>query len=196
MKIVIATNNMHKLKEYRSLFSETTLEVLSINDININAEIDETGESYEENSTIKADNIAKLTNLLVIADDSGIEIETLGSSPGINSSRFASHYQNQTEANQAILESLSNVANRNAKFVCVIALANYQKETQLFRGECPGKILFQAEGKGGFGYDPIFYSHEAEQCFAKLSTKQKNRFSHRGKAVKKLIEFLKTENII
>lgn len=196
MKIVIATNNLHKLEEYRSLFARTHFEVLSLNDIGIKVEIEESGKTYEENARIKASAVAKLTNSLVIADDSGIEIDELDNFPGLNSSRFAAQYVSQDEANMAILKMLESRTKRQARFICVIAVANYKEQIKLFRGECPGKILNKAEGGNGFGYDPIFYSDEAQECFATLTGEQKNEHSHRGKAVVKVLSFFKEEKII
>lgn len=196
MKIVVATNNPHKISEYRSLLPKACFEVLSLKDIGVEIEIEETGKTYEENAMIKAMCVAKLTNVLVIADDSGLEIETLNDFPGLNSSRFAAGYANQKEANQALLEKLDKQINRNAKFVCVIALANHENQLSLFHGECLGKILHKAQGERGFGYDPIFYSYEAKNCFAALTNEQKNRYSHRAKAVAKLIEFFEAKQLI
>ena len=196
MKIVLATNNSHKIKEYRSLFANMPIEVLSLSDVAIKSDIEETGTSYEENAAIKAENIAQLTKFLVIADDSGLEISALGGSPGLNSARFAAQHKSQSEANRAILKSLERADNRQARFVCVIALANYHGRLNLFRGECLGRILMRPEGDSGFGYDPIFFSDEANACFAAIGEAQKNRYSHRAKAVEQLLAFLADEKII
>jgi len=196
MKIVLATNNSHKIKEYRSLFANMPIEVLSLSDVAIKSDIEETGTSYEENAAIKAENIAQLTKFLVIADDSGLEISALGGSPGLNSARFAAQHKSQSEANRAILKSLERADNRQARFVCVIALANYHGRLNLFRGECLGRILMRPEGDSGFGYDPIFFSDEANACFAAIGEAQKNRYSHRAKAVEQLLAFLADEKFI
>ncbi len=196
MKIVLATNNSHKIKEYRSLFANMPIEVLSLSDVAIKSDIEETGTSYEENAAIKAENIAQLTKYLVIADDSGLELSALGGSPGLNSARFAAQHKSQSEANRAILKSLEKSDNRQARFVCVIALANYHERLNLFRGECLGRILLHPEGESGFGYDPIFFSDEAKACFAAIGEAQKNRYSHRAKAVEQLLAFLADEKII
>jgi len=196
MKIVLATNNSHKIKEYRSLFANMPIEVLSLSDVAIKSDIEETGTSYEENAAIKAENIAKMTKNLVIADDSGLEISALGGSPGLNSARFAAQHKSQSEANRAILKSLEKSDNRQARFVCVIALANYHGRLNLFRGECLGRILMRPEGDSGFGYDPIFFSDEANACFAAIGEDEKNRYSHRAKAVEQLLAYLADEKFI
>ena len=184
------------MSEYRALFANTGLEVLSLRDVNIDIEVEETGSTYEQNAAIKAEAIKNNTKLLVIADDSGLEIEALDNFPGITSARYASQMGGSQKANQAILQKMQNIENRRAKFIAVIALSNYKNETLLFRGEAYGHITEKEEGVGGFGYDPIFFSDEAHQTFSLLDGPQKNRFSHRGKAVNKLLQYLKDENII
>ena len=188
MKIVIASNNIHKISEYRDLFSGTDIEVMSMDEVGISVNPDETGATYEENATVKAEAIARLTNHIVIADDSGLEIKALNDLPGLNSARFAAERGGSKSANQAILKMMHNVSDRSARFVCVIALSNFGEKTIVFRGECHGTITNQEIGEQGFGYDPIFFSNEAHQPFAKLSKKEKNLYSHRSKAVSKLIQ--------
>ena len=188
MKIVIASNNIHKISEYRDLFSGTDIEVMSMDEVGISVNPNETGATYEENATVKAEAIARLTNHIVIADDSGLEIKALNDLPGLNSARFAAERGGSKSANQAILKMMHNVSDRSARFVCVIALSNFDEKTIVFRGECHGTITNQEIGEQGFGYDPIFFSIEAHQPFAQLSKKEKNLYSHRSKAVSKLIQ--------
>ena len=189
MKIVIASNNLHKISEYRDLFADTDIEVLSMNGVGIDVNPEETGTTYEENAIIKAEAIACLTNHIVIADDSGLEIKALNDLPGLNSARFAAEQGGSKSANQTILKMMHNASDRSARFVCVIASSNFGEKTIVFRGECHGTITNQETGKQGFGYDPIFFSSEALQPFAKLSKEEKNLYSHRSKAVSKLIQY-------
>ena len=196
MKIIVATNNHHKVSEFRALLANTGLEVFSMQDVGIKVTTNETGLTYEENAALKAEAIRKYTDELVIADDSGLEIEALENFPGLNSARYANQMGGNKNANRAIIDQMKNVTNRRAKFVAVIALCNFKSETLLFRGESLGQISQAEEGTCGFGYDPIFFSNEAQKSFALLDGSQKNRFSHRGKAVAKLIKFLIAENAI
>lgn len=196
MKIVVATNNQHKMAEYRALFAATDIEIFSLSEVGITANAEENGTTYEQNAIIKAELIKSMTDYCVIADDSGLEISSLGDLPGITSARFASNQGGSFQANIEILRRMKGVKNRSACFVAVIALLNCQSEPVLFRGECYGEILQEPTGTDGFGYDPIFYSNEAKCAFATLSREEKNRFSHRGKAVAKLLQYLRNNKLI
>ncbi|MFA5421169.1 MAG: RdgB/HAM1 family non-canonical purine NTP pyrophosphatase [Bacilli bacterium] len=196
MKIIIASNNPHKVAEYRLLFRKTSLEVLAMSDIGVSITADESGSTYEQNAAIKAEALKGLTNCLVIADDSGLEIASLHNFPGLESARFAERCGGHHNAIQEILKKLENHGDRKARFVCVIALCNCKESTILFRGECDGRILEREEGSKGFGYDPVFFSDEADASFATLTDEQKNRFSHRGRAVQMLIAYLREQKVI
>ena len=189
MKIVVATNNEHKLKEIRDAYSGVPVIFLSLNDVGIQVDPIENGETYLENAIIKASAVAKLTDLPVLADDSGIEIEELGEhTPGIFTSRFAKSNGGQEATNKMLVKK---VPNSKARFICDLALLNVvPNEVVHFEGLFEGKISEMIEGEKGFGYDPIFIPVGYEHTVATLPEDIKNKISHRGQALKKLYEFL------
>ena len=194
MDIVIATNNEHKVLEYRNIFNGLNINCLSLNDLNIKCEPDESGKDFLDNSLIKAKEIAKFTNKVIIADDSGLLIESLPNLLGVYSHRFLplASYKEKCEK---ILELLKDNNNRNAKFVCVITLYNFKKEPIFFNGECYGSIGYEIKGENGFGFDPIFIPTSYDKTMAELSEKTKNSISHRGIASEKLIKYLKESGV-
>jgi len=196
MKIIIASSNRHKISEYRQLFAGTSIEIVSMGDEGLAEEIDEVGVTYEENATIKAEAIASKTRCPVLADDSGLEIAALDGFPGLFSARFATEQGGNDRANATILAMLAGHSDRRARFIAVISLSNVTDKTLLFRGECPGHILNNVQGQNGFGYDPIFFSEEANSSFACLEGEVKNHYSHRGKAVAALISYLQENRLI
>ena len=189
MDIVIATNNKNKLKEYKEILLPLGINCLSLNDVNINIDPDETGTSFAENSLIKARSIARFTNKVVIADDSGLIIDAMPNELGLFSKRFMENCS-YNEKMKEILRRLEN-KNRSARFICVITLTNYQDKTFQFEGICEGYIGNEIIGNNGFGYDPIFHALNNEKSMAELDENIKNEISHRGIASKKLLEFLK-----
>lgn len=196
MKIVVATNNLHKVKEYKEMFNQYGIEITFPKELGINIDPVEDGNTYEENSLIKAKAIASYTTLPIIADDSGLNVEALDNFPGIHSSRFASSLGGNEIANKKLIEMLKPFPNKSAHFTCVITLLNLEKEPLQFKGICKGLILDKPEGINGFGYDPIFYSIEAKGCFGTLSDEIKNKYSHRSKAFEQLINCLKENKFI
>lgn len=190
-QIVIATNNANKLKEFKSLFANTPYEVLSLADINFTGVIKEDGESFSDNAVIKAMTIHKLTNLPVIADDSGLSVNALEGFPGVNSARFmeGSPY---TEKNAAIIKMLEGHSDKSAKFICAIALVGLDSFPQVFIGEIKGTIINEARGEEGFGYDPIFFHPNSQKTFAEMTLEEKDEISHRGRATALLFEYLET----
>lgn len=186
-KIVFATNNKHKLAEVRALIPNW--EIVSLSDIGCLEDIPETANTLEGNAKIKADYITEKYGLDCFADDTGLEIETLNGEPGVYSARYAGN-QADSEANlQKVLANLKDKKNRKAQFRTVVAL-NLASTTHLFEGICEGEILSKKSGESGFGYDPIFLPMGFKKSFAEMSQSDKGAISHRGKAVKKLIEFL------
>lgn len=196
LKIVISSNNQHKIKEYKEIFNDyPNIEIMSLNDANINVDPEENGKTFKENSLIKAKAVAELTNNLVIADDSGLEIDALDGFPGIYSSRFMSDHTYE-EKFLAIFDMLNDKNNRNAQFHCVITLMNLTSEPLFFEGIVRGKIATISNGSNGFGYDPIFIPNGYTKSFADLEEDEKNAISHRGIASKNLLDYLKEHNYI
>ena len=194
--LLVASNNQHKIKEYQEMFSGYEVKVHSPKELGINVNPDENGTTYEENSLIKAKALAECTKMPVIADDSGLNVVALNNFPGIHSSRFADSWGGNAVANLKLIEKLAEFSDKSAFFTCVITLLNVEEKPVVFKGTCPGKILDKPEGEGGFGYDPIFYSNEAKQCFGTAGEEIKNKYSHRAKAMEQLIEYLKSKNLI
>ena len=190
-ELLVATNNAHKLTEIRQILSPHHITVYGMKDLNIDiGEVEENGKNYYENALIKATALKKVTKMPIIADDSGLEILALNNAPGLHSARFASSLGGHANAINKILEDLKDL-DRSARFICDIVLVNVEDKPLLFEGIVPGKIGLAPEGNTGFGYDPIFVCDELNKCYALLSQEEKNRVSHRGKALKKLLTYLK-----
>ncbi len=196
MKLLVATNNQHKVHEYEIMLNPYGIEIVTPKSLGITEDPVEDGDSYEANSLIKASALAKYSDLPIIADDSGLNVVALNNFPGIYSSRFAKQNGGNELANPKLIEMLSEYEDKSAFFTCVITLLNVEDKPVQFKGICPGKILPKPEGEGGFGYDPIFFSTKANQCFGTASEEIKNKYSHRAEAVKQLIEYLKTNKLI
>ncbi len=183
-KIVVATNNINKLKEIKEIFKE--YELLSLKDINCNIEVEEDGKTFEENAKKKAGEIAKITNLPVLADDSGLCIKALKDWPGVYTDRFLGENATSEQKNQAILDKMKNLKeeDRKAKVVCVMAYCE-NREFIVAKGEVDGKITQKPRGKSGFGFDPIF-EIENGKTYGEISKEEKNKISHRKKALENL----------
>ena len=191
-EIVLATNNKHKLQEVRSFLSPHKIVVYGLNDLNLKPEeIEENGENYYENALLKAKSVAKLVDLPIIADDSGLEIYAMNNEPGLHSARYAESLGGHTNAIKEILNRLKDKNNRGARFVCDIVLVNDGDKPLLFEGIAEGYIADAPIGENGFGYDPIFQSTEINKRFSELTQEEKNKVSHRGKALLKLLTYLK-----
>lgn len=190
-ELVVATNNAHKLHEIRQILSPFHITVYGLSDLNINpGEIIENGKNYYENALIKANVIRTLTDKAVIADDSGLEILALDNKPGLHSARYAEECGGHKKAIENIINDLKG-KDRSARFICDIVLVNVEDKPLLFEGIVPGHIGESPDGDRGFGYDPIFICDELNKSYASLSEEEKNRVSHRGKALKKLLTYLK-----
>lgn len=188
-QIIIATKNRGKAKEFKEFFSQKNIEALSLLDIEKQLpDVDETGETFEENASLKAEEISRILNKAVLSDDSGLVIEALDGRPGVYSARYAGEKKNDEENVQKVLKELENTPeyDRNARFVCVLAIARPEEKTKLVRGECKGKIAKFPSGENGFGYDPIFIPDGYQQTMAELEPEEKNRISHRRHAMDKL----------
>jgi XTP/dITP diphosphohydrolase len=182
MRLLIATNNRGKVREYRDILGDLPLELVFPADIGIDLEVEETGATYEENARLKAQSFAQASGLVTLADDSGLEVDALGGEPGVHSHRYARG--SDADRYRVLLEQLQGVSpeERTARFRCVIVIVTPAGETHTCEGICPGVILYTPRGDGGFGYDPIFYLPERGQTMAELAPEEKNRLSHRGRA--------------
>lgn len=196
-KIIFATTNQGKVKEVKMILEDLGVEVLSLKDLDINVDIVEDGTTFEENALIKARAIAKLSNEIVLADDSGLEVDYLNKAPGIMSARYMGEDTSYDIKNQAIIDQLADAKGkeRSARFVCAIACAMPDGETFTTRGTIEGEIGYKIEGTEGFGYDPIFYVPEFGCTTAQLTPEQKNKVSHRGKALEEMKKILKQKLI-
>lgn len=183
MKVIIASNNAHKIVEIKAILSPLGIECVSLNDLGWNQDIEETGQTFVENAILKAQTIMNHYQQPVIADDSGLEIEALNGFPGVTSARFLGKNTAYAEKNQTILTMLKDEANRKAAFVCAIAYAHPQFATQVFVGNLHGEIAFESRGSHGFGYDPIFYLPKQQVTLAQLPPATKNEISHRAQAL-------------
>ncbi|WP_321310538.1 non-canonical purine NTP diphosphatase [Marinifilum fragile] len=188
MKLVFATNNINKLNELQHLLGEK-VELLSLKDISCNDEIPEDYETLEENATQKAEYIYKKYNVNCFADDTGLEVKSLNNEPGVYSARYAGEDKDAKANMKKVLAELEGVEDRSARFRTVISLFLDNKEYQ-FEGIVDGNILESERGKDGFGYDPIFEPKGYEVSFAEMEMSEKNKISHRGLAVQKLVQFL------
>lgn len=187
MTLLFATNNPNKLIEVQSKLPE--YEVKSLKELGITEDIPETGSTLEENALIKARYLYNNYQLDCFADDTGLEIEALDNAPGVYSARYAGEEKSSDKNMDKVLEKLSGNGNRNARFRTVIALIQNGKET-LMEGVVEGKIIESKIGEGGFGYDPIFVANGYDVTFAQMDIDTKNKISHRGLAVDKLVNFL------
>lgn len=184
-RIIFATSNEGKMKEVRMILADLGMEILSAKEAGIKADIVENGTTFEENACIKASAIQKLAGGIVLADDSGLEVDYLDKAPGIYSARYMGEDTPYDIKNQAIIDKLKDAVGeeRSARFVCAIAAALPDGQVLTTRGTIEGRIGYEIAGDGGFGYDPIFYLPERKMTTAQLSAEEKNEISHRGKAL-------------
>ncbi len=198
MEIIFATKNINKLKEIQEIMSGTQYSIISMKDAGIDIEVEEDGETFEENAIKKAKEIMLVTNKICMADDSGIEIDFLDKKPGVYSARFLGVDTPYSVKNELILEQMKNVPDekRTARFVCVIATVFPSNETIITKGIIEGVISKEIKGENGFGYDPIFYVPEEKMTTAEMSSEQKNKISHRGKALRQMKNELERLNNI
>lgn len=188
MKLIFASNNKNKINEIKRQLPDT-IEILSLEDIGCNVDIPETADTIEGNALLKANYIKRHYGFDCFADDSGLEVDALHGAPGVYSARYAGEEKNDQANNNKLLESLANQSNRKANFKTVIAL-HYQGVEHLFTGIIDGEILKEPKGENGFGYDPLFQAQGMTQSFAELSMSEKIEISHRGRAVKQLVDFI------
>ena len=192
-RIIAASSNAHKIKEIQTIMSKFGMKVVSRKDAGIpDFEIEEDGETFEENSYKKAYEIMKTCGEITVADDSGLMVDYLGGAPGVYSARFAGKECDDSKNNEKLLKLLDGLSgeDRKAKFVSVITLVYPGGETLVARGECPGRIIEAPTGENGFGYDPIFVPDGYDKSFGQLSEEEKNEISHRAKALEVLERLL------
>lgn len=196
-KIIVATGNQNKMKEIREIIKRDDIEFVSLKDEGLqDIEIVEDGKTFEENAVIKAKTIADITKNIVIADDSGLEVDYLDKAPGVYSARYMGEDTPYTIKNNHIIDLLKDAKGeeRSARFVCVIACVMPDGETFTTRGTIEGRIGYEEKGENGFGYDPIFYLPERGCTTAELPPEQENEISHRGRALKAM--YKKLEDIL
>lgn len=187
-EIIFATSNKGKVREVQDLLP--SYKVLSLSDIGYEDDIVENGTTFKENALIKALTISKKYHKLTISDDSGLEVFSLNNEPGIYSARYATLEKDDEKNNQLLIKNLQNKENTDCRYVCAIAIVFENLESIVVEDYCYGKIIFQRRGENGFGYDPYFYLPEYSKTMAELPLEVKNKISHRGKALKRLLEVL------
>jgi XTP/dITP diphosphohydrolase len=188
-KLIVASNNNHKIMEIKQILSHFPFEVLSLTEANINIDVEETGTTFMENAYLKANEIFKIADgNMVLADDSGLAVESLEGAPGIFSARFAGEHGNNKANNEKLLGLLDGrpEQQRRAKFICAMVLIVNKDEIVKVQGEAEGVITAEFRGEEGFGYDPLFFVKEYNKTFAQMSSEEKNAISHRGRALEKL----------
>jgi XTP/dITP diphosphohydrolase len=184
--LVLATRNVGKISEFKALLSNFSVEVKDLTDFGPIPHVEEDGESFEENAVKKARFTAKVLGIPAVADDSGLMVNALDGMPGVLSARYARENATDNENNLKLLEALKGKENRQANFMCVIAIAVPRGPALIYEGICNGVITEELAGGRGFGYDPLFYYPPLKKTFAQMSTPEKNRVSHRGKAMAEL----------
>lgn len=195
MKLILATQNKNKVIELKRLLMDYPhYEVLSLNDLNIKDDIEETGTTFASNALLKAKHFYNLTGYACLADDSGLEIEALNNEPGVYSARYLGEDTSYEIKNRNILGRLINQTKRNARFVSVVCLMLSNSEIITFEGIMPGSIGLEPKGMNGFGYDPIFLPKGYDISYAQMDIDMKNQLSHRGQALRKAVEYLEKRN--
>ncbi len=192
-RLLIATHNKGKVREYKKLLSDLPLEITYLDELGVEEEIEETGSTFEENARIKALGYARLTGMLTWADDSGLEVDALGGRPGVHSARYAGQGASDEDRYRKLLAEMEDVPDedRTARFRSVVAIATPEGKVWTTSGKCEGVIAREPKGHFGFGYDPIFHLPELGKRMAELTPEQKNQISHRGEASRKAKKLLK-----
>lgn len=195
MKIIAATNNKGKLREFGEILSPLGFEVVSLHEAGIYAEVEETGSTFEENALIKARAVALLSNSPVIADDSGLCVDALDGRPGVQSARWAGEGASDAQRIDKLLSELEGVEDRSARFISAVAFVDTDGTAITAEGTVEGSILYKPVGSNGFGYDPVFFCTELQQSFAEAGDELKNSVSHRGRALRALARMLENREV-
>lgn len=193
MKLAIATNNQHKLQEIRAILGDSFEELLSLKDLDIDVDVEETGSTLEENALIKARAILALSGIATLADDTGLMVDALRGAPGVYSARYAGEEHDDAKNRALLLKNLDGVKDRSAHFATVIALCYPDGKTLTASGRVNGEILLSERGTEGFGYDSLFFSTELGKTFAEATQAEKNSVSHRGRALRAMLELVKSQ---
>lgn len=193
MKVLLASNNGHKIKEIKEILGDF-FDVVSLREAGVESDPEETGATFEENARIKAVAGMKASGMPCIADDSGLEVFALDGLPGVMSARYAGGHGDDSANNEKLLRELENASDRSARYVCVICMAFPNGHEIVARGECRGTILKEARGKGGFGYDPLFFFPQFGKTFAEITAEEKNEVSHRKAALREFEKIWEKEN--
>ena len=188
MKVLVASNNKGKLKEFNKILGELGIECISMNDAGIDIDVEETGTTFLENAKIKAEAIYKIAKIPTVSDDSGLCVDALGGEPGVYSARYAGEHGNDEKNNEKLLANLKNIPpeKRTARFMSVVYLVLDDNTAISAQGTAEGFIIDDPKGENGFGYDPIFFSPTLGKTFAQASVEEKNAISHRGSALREL----------
>lgn len=192
MRLIFATNNQNKLNEVKALLPKS-IELVSLSDIRFNADIPETAGTIEGNASLKSQTIYNITKTNVFSDDSGLLVDALNGAPGVHSARYAGEQKKDEDNIQKLLRELNGVDNRKAHFKTIMSLIINGQE-YLFEGIINGTIIKEKRGTNGFGYDPVFVPDGYNKTFAEMTKEEKSSISHRGIALKKLVEFIKTSS--
>ncbi len=192
MKFVLATRNAGKLREMAHILEALGIEVVSPQDLGLDLEVEETGETFAENAMLKARAVCAAARLPAIADDSGLCVDALNGGPGVYSARYGGEGLDDTDRYRLLLNSMKGQTTRAARFDCAIACVFPNGDELTAEGTCPGTIAFAPMGEGGFGYDPIFFVPEKAKTFSQLTEEEKAEISHRGKALEAFAEKLRT----
>lgn len=195
MKFVLATHNPKKLVELQKILSDFGVEVVTEADVGVDVEVEETGETFAENSLLKAKAVMEATGLPAIADDSGLCVDALGGGPGVYSARYGGEGLTDRDRYMLLLQNMRGQTTRAAHFICCITAAFPNGDVLQAEGQCPGTIAFAPMGDDGFGYNPVFFVPEKKRTFAQMTAEERSEFSHRGNALRafrgKLAEYLK-----
>lgn len=183
MKFIIASNNRHKVAELKKILESYGMEALSLNEAGVRTEPEETGAAFEENARIKALAALEASGMPAVADDSGLAVDALGGAPGVYSARYGGPGKTDRERYELLLREMDGQEDRRCRFVCALCCVFPNGDELTARGECPGMLLRAPRGEGGFGYDPIFFLPERGKSMAELTAEEKNRVSHRARAM-------------
>ena len=188
--LVVASGNAHKLRELAEMFGEY-YRVISMADAGFDGDIDETADTFVGNAVLKAETVCAAVGLPTLADDSGLAVDALNGAPGVYSARYCGHHGDDDANNDLLLRNLAGVTDRSAAFHCAIALKLPGREPIVAEGLCPGTILYERKGTGGFGYDPLFWYEPLQKTFAQLTEEEKNAVSHRARATEKMLALIR-----